>query len=83
MVVKNPMNPCYLAVIHGLFEMYRLAKEGKFESAEADSIRDAMDTPWKSLTDAERQTARDLSAALNEIVEPTTYEENSAHSAQG
>lgn len=68
MVQRFSMSANYLAVLHGLFEMYRLAKEGKFESPEADSIRDAMDGPWAHLTESERQTARDLSAALNEIV---------------
>ena len=77
MVQRIPMSPNYLTVLHGLFEMYRLAQEGKFESAEADAIRDAMDTPWNALADAERQTARDLSAALNAIIDPSSNEENS------
>lgn len=67
MVQRISLSPNYLAVIHGLFEMYRLAKEGKFESPEADAIRDAMDGPWNLLSETERQTARELSAALNEI----------------
>ena len=69
MVQRLPMNSSYLTVLHGLFEMYRLAKEGKFESPEADALRDSMDEPWDSLTDAERERARDLSAALNAIVD--------------
>jgi hypothetical protein len=62
-------NPHYHKVIHGLFEMYRLAKEGKFESAEADAVRDAMDEPWELLNDAEKQRARELSVELNAIIE--------------
>lgn len=69
MVQKNILSPNYRTVLHGLFEMYRLAKAGKFESPEADEIRDAMDKPWAMLTETEKQTARDLSAALNAIVE--------------
>jgi hypothetical protein len=62
-------NPHYRIVIHGLFEMYRLAKEGKFDSPEADAIRDAMDEPWELLTEAERQRAGELSAELNAIID--------------
>jgi hypothetical protein len=49
--------------------MYRLAKENKFDSPEADAIRDAMDEPWTMLNDSERERARELSAALNAILE--------------
>ena len=70
MVQRISMNPHYLTVIHGLFEMYRLAKEGKFDSPEADAIRDAMDGPWELLTEAEHERARELSAVLNQIIEP-------------
>ena len=69
MVQRLSMSPSYFAVLHGLFEMYRLAKEGKFDSPEADAIRDEMDAPWTMLTETEKHTARDLSAALNAIVE--------------
>lgn len=69
MVQHAAMTSNYLKVLHGLFEMYRLAKESKFDSVEADAIRDAMDGPWALLTDAERDRARDLSAALNAIVD--------------
>lgn len=62
-------SPHYRKVIRGLFEMYRLAKEGRFESAEADALRDAMDEPWGMLNEAERQRARELSTALNAIVD--------------
>lgn len=63
------MRSSYLTVMHGLFEMYRLAKEGKFESPEADAIRDAMDGPWALLTELERKRAREVSEALNAIIE--------------
>jgi hypothetical protein len=69
MVQRLPLSAHYLTVIHGLFEMYRLAKDGKFDSAEADAVRDAMDLPWELLTEAERDRARDLSVGLNAIVD--------------
>ncbi|MBI1832483.1 MAG: hypothetical protein HYR84_13650 [Planctomycetes bacterium] len=69
MIQRIPMSSNYLTVIHGLFEMYRLAKEGKFESPEADAIRDAIDEPWALLTDAERERARELSMGLNAIID--------------
>lgn len=69
MVQRISLSPNYLTVIHGLFEMYRLAKEGKFDSPEADAVRDAMDVPWKLLTEVERERAREMSAELNAIIE--------------
>ena len=74
MVQRLPMNPNYLTVLHGLFEMYRLAKEGRFDSPEADAVRDAMHEPWRLLTESERETARELSTALNAIIEPGSHE---------
>lgn len=72
MVQRFSTSPHYLSVIHGLFEMYRLAKEGKFESPEADAVRDAMDGPWELLTDTEKQRAGELSGELNAILEAYT-----------
>ena len=69
MAQRFSSSPHYLAVIHGLFEMYRLAKAGKFDSPEADAIRDAMDGPWELLTEAEQVRAGDLSAELTAILE--------------
>ena len=69
MVQRFSLNPHYQTVIHGLFEMYHLAKEGKFDSPEADAVRDAMDAPWEKLTETERQRAREMSAELNAILE--------------
>jgi hypothetical protein len=72
MVQRLALRSSYLKVIHGLFEMYRLAVEGKFESPEGDAIRDAMDESWEQLTETEREGAADLSAGLNAVMDGST-----------
>lgn len=69
MVQRFAATSSYQTIIHGLLEMYHLARQGKFESPEADAVRDAMDAPWELLTESERERARELSKELNAILE--------------
>lgn len=52
-----------------LQELHTLMIEGKGESAEADSIRDAMDAPWYALTAEEQDRLRGLSEDLYALAE--------------
>ena len=62
--------------------LHRLMAVGKSESEEADSVRDAMDGPWKRLTGDERRYLDGLSSdlymlsgdELPEIVSPSDVE---------
>lgn len=67
MVQRIVGNDNYLKVVHGLLEMYRLTREGKFDSPEADAIPDEMDAPWAALSESERVKMRELSEAINAI----------------
>ena len=66
-----PMTPDYLAMVHGVRELHRLAVDGNDESPEADAIRDATDKPWVALSEAERNRVRGLSEDLYSLIEPT------------
>ncbi len=59
----------YLTVVRGLLEMYALARAGKYESPEADAVRDDMDGPWALLSEGERTKAFELSEVINAICE--------------
>src|SRR5437879_1817548 len=67
-----PTSPNYLTVRRGLLRMHQHAANGRFESAEADALRDAMDAPWEGLTAVERDRIAGLSADLNAIGETPT-----------
>jgi tetratricopeptide (TPR) repeat protein len=59
-----------------LRQLHRLIAEGKGNTEEADEVRDAMDTPWLHLTDAEVARLDGLSADLymlqdREVFEPS------------
>lgn len=69
MLQPFPVNPNYLAVIQGLLRMHRLSADGRFESPEADALRDEMDAPCEGLSDVERKRIAGLSADLNAISE--------------
>lgn len=58
------MGDDFLAVERGIRELHRLEADGRDESPDADAIRDALDGPWRALTDGERERLRDLSASL-------------------
>lgn len=47
-------------------QMHRLTGEGKFESPEAEVLRDSMDEPWEQLSDVERKRIQGLSLDLDD-----------------
>jgi len=54
----------------GLVALHRLIKDGKDETPEAESIRDALDAPLDALSPTERDRARWLSEDLYSISDP-------------
>jgi hypothetical protein len=54
----------------GLVELHRLIKEGKDDSPEAESVRDALDAPLKALSPNEKERAQWLSEDLYSVSEP-------------
>jgi hypothetical protein len=64
------LNPNYLAMVRGVRELHLLMAQGKDDSPEADSIRDATDAPWESLSEVERRRVRNLSEDLYSLDEP-------------
>src|SRR5438132_4784330 len=57
-------------VLKGLVELHRLIKDGKDDSPEAESIRDALDAPLKALNRTEKERAQWLSEDLYSVSEP-------------
>jgi tetratricopeptide (TPR) repeat protein len=57
-------------VAKGLLTLHQLGKDGKDDSPEADSVRDAMDAPWNALSKAEEERAQWLSEDLYSVSEP-------------
>ena len=53
--------------------LHRLIAAGNGESDEADAIRDAMDDPWDSLSQAEIELVRTLSKDLYDAHERRTW----------
>ena len=64
------MSPAYLAMVRGTRQLHRLLVEGKADSPEADTVRDATDGPWQALSEVERDRARKLSEDLYSLSEP-------------
>jgi hypothetical protein len=63
-------SPSLRLVAKGLIALHRLIKEGKDDSSEAESVRDALDAPLKALNATEREQAQLLSEDLYSISEP-------------
>jgi hypothetical protein len=61
------VNDDFAAVLGGLFALCKLEMEGKFESPEADLIRNVMDGPWSRLSEEEQLRVHELSAKLNAL----------------
>jgi hypothetical protein len=61
------MNPNYDACLRGIRALYQLAIEGRDESPEADTIRDATDAPWVALSESEREQLREFSDDLYRV----------------
>jgi tetratricopeptide (TPR) repeat protein len=63
--------PSFNLVAKELIELHRLIKIDKEDSAEAESIRDALDAPLKALNAMEKTRAQWLSEDLYSVSEPT------------
>src|SRR5947209_7729786 len=59
----------YRQYLRDMLRIYGYYDCGKFESAEADDLRDAMEEPWYTLTEAEQKRIRGLALDLNYIRE--------------
>jgi hypothetical protein len=55
----------YLTCVGGCYELHRLDKAGKLDSAEAQEIRDLLDAPLARLPAEQREAVRALSARLD------------------
>jgi tetratricopeptide (TPR) repeat protein len=71
MIAHPPFgSPSFELMAKGLVELHRLIKDGKDDSPEAESVRDALDAPLKVLTGAEKERAQMLSEDLYSVSEP-------------
>jgi len=71
MVAHPPFgSPSYKLVAKGLVDLYLLIKDGKDDSREAESVRDALDAPLKALNQTEKERAQWLSEDLFSVSEP-------------
>ena len=71
MVAHPPFgSPSYKLVAKGLVELHLLIKDGKDDSPEAESVRDALDAPLKALNRTEKERAQWLSEDLFSVSEP-------------
>lgn len=69
----------------GLVALHQLAKDGKDDSPEAESVRDALDAPLKALNRIEKERAQWLSEDLYSVSEPpsaTTQQEMNPQAQQ-
>lgn len=86
MVTHSPFGSAsFKLVAKGLIELHRLIQEGKDDSPEAESIRDALDVPLKALSRTENERAQWLSEDLYSISEPpsvTTQKEMNTQAQQ-
>jgi hypothetical protein len=62
-------SPSFKAVAKGLVALHRLIQEGKDDSPEAESVRDALDAPLKALDRVEKERAQWLSEDLYSVSE--------------
>jgi tetratricopeptide (TPR) repeat protein len=71
MVAHSPFgSPSFRLVAKGLVELHRLGKDGKDDSPEAESVRDALDAPLNALNRTEEERAQWLSEDLYSVSEP-------------
>jgi hypothetical protein len=59
----------YEPYVRFILRMYRLTKDGKFESAEADAAREEIEGVWNTLSEVEKQRLRGLSLDLKHMPE--------------
>src|SRR5208283_1166085 len=86
MVTHPPSgSPSFKLVAKGLVALHRLIKDGKDDSLEAESLRDALDAPLKVLNRTEKERAQWLSEDLYSVSEPpaaTTQKEMNPQAQQ-
>jgi tetratricopeptide (TPR) repeat protein len=71
MVTYPPFgSPSFKLAAKGLVELHRLMKDGKDDSPEAESVRDALDAPLNALNRTEEERAQWLSEDLYSVSEP-------------
>jgi hypothetical protein len=58
-------NGYYRHYLRDMIRVYFFYDQGKFESQEADDLRDSMEEPWFKLTDEEQKRIRGLALDLN------------------
>ena len=78
-------SPSFKLVAKGLVALHRLIKDGKNDSPEAESVRDALDAPLKALNRTDKQRAQWLSEDLYSVSEPpaaTTQKEMNPQAQQ-
>jgi hypothetical protein len=78
-------SPSFKLVAKGLVALHQLIKEGKDDSSEAESVRDALEAPLKALNATEKERAQWLSEDLYSISEPpagTTLKEMNPQAQQ-
>jgi hypothetical protein len=63
-------NSSFRLVAKGLAALHQMGKDGKDDSPEADSIRDALDAPWGALNKKEEERLQWLSEDLYSVSEP-------------
>ena len=86
MVAHPPFgSSSFKLVAKGLIALHRLIKDGKDDSPEAESVRDALDAPLKALNPSEKERAQWLSEDLYSVSEPpaaTTQKEMNPQAQQ-
>jgi tetratricopeptide (TPR) repeat protein len=58
-------NGYYRHYLRDMLRVYSFYDQGKFESEEADELRDSMEEPWYNLTEEEQKRIRGLALDLN------------------
>ncbi len=75
-------SPSFKLVAKGLVALHRLTGDGKEDSPEADSVRDALDRPLKVLSRVEKERAQWLSEDLYSVSEPAASDAPTAMNPQ-
>jgi tetratricopeptide (TPR) repeat protein len=65
-------SPSFRSAAKGLIALHQLIKDGKDDSPEAESVRDALDLPLRALNRIEKERAQWLSEDLYSVSEPST-----------
>src|SRR5438132_11477626 len=63
-------SPSFKRVAKGLVELHRLIRDGKDDSPEAESVRDALDAPLNGLNRIEDERVQWLSEELYSVSQP-------------